>query len=592
MCTLPVHRSRLLEAGSPCRGPPRRVLVMRRHNSTAQWQQLPTDVLCIILGQLSLESRVAATSVCESWRAAALRPGLWPAVEFATHRDGSRRSELRRLLSLAAWAARHAGATRCLAISARLPADAQPTGLKAVSAVALAACNALCELSVTANRGFWPGEWLPRLPLLRSLRLCSKEGGLSLHGELRSLAQLTRLVLEAKHAVQLSDNVRLPPSILSVELSCIRDTLPLQLSQLSGLRSLAVRRGLVSEGVLLTEYECLAHLTALTSLALEQQEEEAWLPPPELLSLTRLRHLSIAGNDCSRWPLHGSDEAFSGMLARMPGLTSLDISCCGLEELPQALLHTAAPADSDSSNSGSVASSELAGEQQEADSSGGALAPPALLAGLEAAAAVAAGAAGIGGAGQGPAKRGPRLLRLLAHGNQLEASAMNGGPEPELLWFPSCVRQLSLDWHVLVQLPLMRLPPRCRQLALIGRDGAMRGMLSALASLPALLPDLRQLLLEPAALDALSEHRCEGPAGPAGPAALSCVGNCTWQMVGGRWRPARLPGQPRPAPAQQDVLQQLQAAKVQVEELLCPEQLAAVLDRLGGQAAGAGGRQG
>lgn len=37
----------------------------------------------------------------------------------------------------------------------------------------------------------------------------------------------------------------------------------------------------------------------LTSLALEQQEEEAWLPPPELLSLTRLRHLSIAGNDCS-----------------------------------------------------------------------------------------------------------------------------------------------------------------------------------------------------------------------------------------------------------------------------------------------------
>ena len=38
---------------------------------------------------------------------------------------------------------------------------------------------------------------------------------------------------------------------------------------------------------------------AMTWLALEQQEEEAWLPPPELLSLTRLQHLSIAGNDCS-----------------------------------------------------------------------------------------------------------------------------------------------------------------------------------------------------------------------------------------------------------------------------------------------------
>lgn len=150
----------------------------------------------------------AASPNEQSWRAAAQHPGLWPAVEFAALRDGTRRSELRRLLSLAAWAARYAGATRTLAISARLPADAQPTGLKAASAVALAAAGALQELSLTANRGFWPGEWLPRLVLLRSLRLCSKEGGLSLHGDLRGLSHLTRLVLEAKHAVQLSDTVR------------------------------------------------------------------------------------------------------------------------------------------------------------------------------------------------------------------------------------------------------------------------------------------------------------------------------------------------------------------------------------------------
>jgi hypothetical protein len=38
---------------------------------------------------------------------------------------------------------------------------------------------------------------------------------------------------------------------------------------------------------------------ALTSLSLERQEDDAWLPPVELLTLTRLRHLSIAGNDCS-----------------------------------------------------------------------------------------------------------------------------------------------------------------------------------------------------------------------------------------------------------------------------------------------------
>lgn len=156
----------------------------------------------------------------------------------------------------------------------------------------------------------------------------------------------------------------------------------------------------------------------------------------------------------------------------------------------------------------------------------------------------------------------------------------------------SCVRQLSLDWHVLVQLPLTRLPPRCRQLALVGRDGAMRGMLCALASLPALLPDLQHLLLEPAALDALSEQSHEGAAGTP---TVGSAGGANWQLVGGRWRPTRLPGQPRPAPAQRDVLQQLQAAQVQVAELLHPEQLAAVLDGLEGrpqaQAACAAGRQ-
>ena len=54
---------------------------------------------------------------------------------------------------------------------------------------------------------------------------------------------------------------RLPPGILSVELSCIRDTLPPALAQLCGLQRLAVRRSVVSEGVLLTEYECLSRLT-------------------------------------------------------------------------------------------------------------------------------------------------------------------------------------------------------------------------------------------------------------------------------------------------------------------------------------------
>lgn len=140
----------------------------------------------------------------------------------------------------------------------------------------------------------------------------------------------------------------------------------------------------------------------------------------------------------------------------------------------------------------------------------------------------------------------------------------------------SSVRQLSLDWHVLVQLPIMRLPPRCAMLALIGRDGAMRGMLSALAGLPSLLPHLRHLLLEPAALDALWEQQRGAGAGSSNGGGGS--GASGWQLVGGRWRPTRLPGQPKPP--QQDVLQQLRQARVEVTELLHTEQLPVVLDQL------------
>jgi hypothetical protein len=138
---------------------------------------------------------------------------------------------------------------------------------------------------------------------------------------------------------------RPPPSLLHCELSCIRDNLPQPLSQLTTLRCLAVRHALISEGLLLAEYDSLASLTGgcrpagrgchwsaphtshtqtthtvtyttleagllvtaplpcpcagLTSLSLEYQGEEAWLPPAELLSLTKLRHLSIEGNNCS-----------------------------------------------------------------------------------------------------------------------------------------------------------------------------------------------------------------------------------------------------------------------------------------------------
>jgi len=54
-----------------------------------------------------------------------------------------------------------------------------------------------------------------------------------------------------------------------------------------------------------------------------------------------------------------------------------------------------------------------------------------------------------------------------------------------------------------------------------------------------------------------------------------------WHMVGGRWRPARLPGQPKPqAQPQKDVLRQLWEAQVAVRELQNVGQLTALLDQL------------
>ena len=156
-----------------------------------------------------MTDRHPLTCCPQSWRTVGRRPGLWRHVECATQREGTRRSELRRLISLAAWAQTHAGGTESMDISARVPSGAcQAAALKAASQAALAAAASLCSLSLTSNRGFWAGGWLPRLAALRHLRLCSKEGGLSLHGNLIALTQLTSIVLEAAQAVTLSEHVR------------------------------------------------------------------------------------------------------------------------------------------------------------------------------------------------------------------------------------------------------------------------------------------------------------------------------------------------------------------------------------------------
>lgn len=145
------------------------------------------------------------------------------------------------------------------------------------------------------------------------------------------------------------------------------------------------------------------------------------------------------------------------------------------------------------------------------------------------------------------------------------------------------VTQLSIDWQVLQQaLPARgapagaELPRRCRQLALPGSDdaGVMRSLIGELPRLPALLPELREVILDPDAQEALWQER-----------------KGAFRKVSGRWLPTRLPGGQSAQQQQQQgqsVLQQLQAAGVEARELLAPLQLPALLDELAAAAAGEG----
>ena len=122
------------------------------------------------------------------------------------------------------------------------------------------------------------------------------------------------------------------------------------------------------------------------------------------------------------------------MLERMAGsLTSLDLSGCGLEELPLSLLHPLpGGSDSDGDDSSSSGGGGIRGHAGSpllhAPGGGGGAALPAAAMGGE------HGGAATFNVGAAAVRRGPRLLRLLAHGNQLEASALHGGHE--LLWLP------------------------------------------------------------------------------------------------------------------------------------------------------------
>lgn len=226
------------------------------------------------------------------------------------------------------------------------------------------------------------------------------------------------------------------------------------------------------------------------------------------------------------------------MLGCMPQLTSLNIAGCGMDTLPGALL---------------TAEDRVAG-----GSSGG-----------------TGGAVAVAAEGGQALSGGPRLLRLLAHGNQLEAGedelAQEGDQHGPALVFPRTVRQLSIDWQLLhliqpqpstgaeQQPPAIMLPAHCRDLALLGREGVRPDFLS---QLPLLLPELRTVVVEPA-LDLLRTG--DGSAGE-------------WRRVGGYWRPTRLPGQPRQRTPQPDVQQVLLDAGVRVVELSRVTELSALFD--------------
>lgn len=225
------------------------------------------------------------------------------------------------------------------------------------------------------------------------------------------------------------------------------------------------------------------------------------------------------------------------MLIGMPHLTSLDLAGCGLEVLPPSLLAVGPGGGNDA---GHAADEGRAGAE-----------------------------------GQG---RPPRLRRLLAHGNQLEAEEGwgEGVQSDGCLAFPASLRQLSIDWQVLHLLRGIRgpaalaLPPHCRQVAVMGQEGVDGSLLT---QLPGLLPELRHVLLEPSALELMWRQRAHATSGSDGGGSSG-----SWKLVGGRWRPARLPGQPRQP--QPDVEQLLERAGVQVIRLIHPSGLHSILDRL------------
>lgn len=139
------------------------------------------------------------------------------------------------------------------------------------------------------------------------------------------------------------------------------------------------------------------------------------------------------------------------------------------------------------------------------------------------------------------------------------------------------MQQLSIDLQLLAEMAAVRLPPGCRQLALVGgheKAAAMRALLAGLPAVLQQLPDLQHLLLQPAAHEALQDLE----SGQAEPLLV--------QGPGRRWRPTRLPGQPRAGQhggqqQQGSLREQLRLAGVEVVELADGQPLAAQLERLG-----------
>ncbi|GAB4823061.1 hypothetical protein N2152v2_010107 [Parachlorella kessleri] len=311
--------------------------------SRARVVSFPAELLERITLLLSLKHRVRFCSTCKRLRQlGASSQTLWETVSWAGAGFDSYHS-------FAAWVSRHARQLRRLSLSLAF-APATQEDVAHITHFLLGCLNNSPLLSLSIRAFFC------RLPVLavvgqlrhlKQLRLTdfrsSNPSLLSVPKQLSLLRGLTCLDLWQRHGYALADGC-LPASLLCLRIGLGAVTLPPAILAATQLQRLELRLDQKPEP---SPLDCagLDALSHLTMLGLRRCDLHS--PPPQLLHLSKLMVLDLAGN-------RGLEAAALVPLAQLTTLRELDLSSCDLRDLPGELfrpLSLAALSLADSMNS-------------------------------------------------------------------------------------------------------------------------------------------------------------------------------------------------------------------------------------------------